>query len=51
MFTWCTREEWFDEFFDLGCVIAEHGSFASFDEAKADAEKHGESSGIVLTLD
>ena len=51
MYTWCTKAEWFDERFDLGYLIAEHGQFDSFDEARADAVKHGVSGAIVLSID
>ena len=51
MYTWCTKAEWFDEELDLYYLFSEHGSFASYDEARADAIKHGENSAIVLNSD
>lgn len=42
MFTWCTREQFFnDEEFDVYCFTSENGLFNSIEDAIENAKKHG----------
>ena len=48
MYSWCTREEWLDDYVDLDWLFGERGCFGSYEEAKHDAEKHGYNDIIVV---
>ena len=41
MFTWCTKDEWHSDEFDLEQIEAEHGMFSTNENAYSDALKHG----------
>lgn len=42
-FTYCTKEEWEDEDFDLDYLESENGRYGTYEEAKREGEKHGAS--------
>lgn len=50
MYSWCTREEFLDDYFDTSYVFSERGAFASYNEAVADAEKHGYERASIIVL-
>lgn len=50
MYSWCTREDFLDDCFDTSYAFSERGSFASFDEAVADAKKNGYERADVIIL-
>lgn len=41
MYTYCTKEQWDDEYFDLDYIADTNGKFASREEAQREAQKHG----------
>lgn len=51
MFTWCNEEEWKDEYFDIDYLIAEKGSFATHEQAQADARKCEGNEGKIYVLE
>lgn len=50
MWTWCTKDEWADDYFDLEYCIVERGAYPSPAEARENAEKHGECDYMVLNV-
>ena len=40
-YTYCTKEQWNDEFFDFDWCKQENGSFTTLKEAQEEAKKHG----------
>ena len=49
-YTWCTKEEWLDDYFDLEEFESERGAFNTFEEARASALKNGAENPIVLEI-
>ena len=50
MYSWCTRTEWLDDFFDFDWVFGERGCFRTYDEARADAVKHGYDNADIMVI-
>ena len=51
MYTYCTKEDWEDENFDLSWAEQENGTFATREEALRDAEKHGLKAVVLIHED
>lgn len=51
MWTWCTEEEWEDEYFDAYYLLQEHGKFGSKQEALSYVMKNNMEDVIVFCVD
>lgn len=49
MYSWCTKEEWQDDLFDIDWCEKER-RFATINEARKDAEKHGVGNCYILQI-